>query len=129
MESKIEEARAKKASGKYNCAQAVACTYSDVTNLSPEQIGAVTAGFGTGMGNMKGTCGSIVGAGVILGLKTADRVQAMKAMRRIMDKFETRNSTTVCCKLKGIDTGVKLRDCNDCVADAAEFLEDELKQL
>ena len=126
MESRIEEARAKKASGKYNCAQAVACTYCDVVGMSPEQIQAVTAAFGTGMGNMQGTCGALVGAGVIIGLKTGDRVQAMKAMRRVMDKFHERNSSTICCELKGITTGHKLRDCNDCVSDAAEFLEDLL---
>ena len=125
-ESRIEEARARKASGKYNCAQAVACTYCDLAGMSQEQISAVTAGFGVGMGNMQGTCGALVGTGVIIGLKTADRIQAMKAMKRVMDKFQARNSSTICCALKGIGTGRKLRDCNDCVADAAEFLEDEL---
>ena len=129
MESRIEEAKAKKASGKYNCAQAIACTYCDLTDMNQQQISAVTAGFGVGMGNMQGTCGALVGAGVIIGLKTADRIQAMKATKRIMDKFQARNSSTTCCELKGIGTGRKLRDCNDCVADAAEFLEDELNQL
>ena len=126
MESRIEEARAKKASGKYNCAQAVACTYCDLVGMTPEQMGAVTASFGVGMGNMKGTCGAIVGAGVIIGLATKDRVTAMKAMKRVMEKFEARSTSTVCCELKGICSGKKLRDCNDCVADAAEFLEAEL---
>ena len=128
-ESRIEEARQKKASGQYNCAQAVACTYADIVGLSPEQMGAVTSAFGTGMGNMKGTCGAIVGAGVVLGLKINDRVKAKMVLKRVMDKFQERNSSTVCGELKGIATGCKLRDCNDCVADAAEFLEEELGRL
>ena len=126
MESRVEKAREKKASGKYNCAQAVACTYSDLVGMSPEQIADVTSAFGVGMGNMKGTCGALVGAGVILGLKTGDRVKAMKAMKRVMDKFGSQNSSTVCCELKGTCSGRKLRDCNDCVADAARFLEEEI---
>ena len=129
MESRIDEARAKKTSGKYNCAQSVACTYCDLAGMNADQIAAVTAGFGTGMGNTKGTCGAIVGAGIILGLKTADRIKAMQAMRRVMDKFQQRNSSTTCCELKGLTGGCKLRDCNDCVADAAEFLEQELDAL
>ena len=128
MESRTEEAKAKKASGKYNCAQAVACTYCDLVGMSADQIGAITSGFGTGMGNMKGTCGAIVGAGVIIGMKCGDRIKAMKAMKRVMDKFQERNSSTICGELKGITTGHKLRECNDCVADAAEFLEDELSR-
>ena len=126
MESRKEEARSLKATGKYNCAQAVACAYCDTVGMAPEQMAAITSGFGTGMGNMKGTCGALVGAGVVLGLKLADRVKARAAMKGVMDKFEARNGSTVCGVLKGVDTGCKLRDCNDCVADAAEFLEEEL---
>jgi len=30
--------------------------------------------------------------------------------------------------MKGVDTKVVLRDCPDCVADAAEFLEEQLNE-
>lgn len=129
MESKIQEARNRKASGKYNCAQAVACTYAPALGVDEEAIRNITNAFGRGMGNMEGTCGSIVGAGVILGIATADRSVAMQGMKRIMERFKERNSSTVCRQLKGIDTGCPLRACNDCVADSAEFLEDELRAL
>ena len=33
---------------------------------------------------------------------------------------------TQCKMLKGVGTGVVLRQCNGCVADAAEFLEEQL---
>lgn len=126
MESKIEEAKAKKNSGKYNCAQAVACTYCQQFGISEEQMSALTSGYGLGLGNMTGTCGALLGAGAIAGLKSSDRFEAMKTMKRIMEKFHDRNSTTICGELKGVKTGHKLRECIDCVADAAEFLEEEL---
>jgi hypothetical protein len=67
-----------------------------------------------------------VGAGVVLGLAKKDRVAAAKAMRQLMNKFAERNGATQCKVLKGIETGKILRECPDCVADAAEFLEEEL---
>ena len=46
----------------------------------------------------------------------------------IMAKFQERNGATQCKRLKGVETGVVLRDCPDCVADASEFLEEALNQ-
>ena len=129
MTSRIEEARARKSSGKYNCAQAVACSYASLTGLDEESLRNATNAYGTGMGNLEGTCGALVGAGAVIGLATGDRIKAMQAMKRIMGRFGERNSTVVCRHLKGVGTGKPLRDCNDCVADAAEFLEEELAAL
>jgi bacterioferritin-associated ferredoxin len=47
-------------------------------------------------------------------------------MRQIMTQFQQRNGATQCKMLKGVGTGVVLRQCTDCVADAAEFLEEQL---
>lgn len=129
MESRIDAARERKASGKYNCAQAVACTYADVAGITPEAACAMANAFGSGMGNLEGTCGSIVGAGMIIGMVAGDRVKAMKAMRGLMDRFAGRNGATTCRLLKGVGTGTPLRACNDCVADSAEFLEETLRTL
>lgn len=126
MESRIQQAVEKKASGKYNCAQAVACTYCDVAGLDSATMRSAANAFGSGMGCLEGTCGAIVGAGLVIGLQRADRVSAMQAQKRIMAKFQARNGATVCKLLKGVDSGIPLRACNDCVADAAEFLEEEL---
>jgi len=129
MDTLIEEARRRKASGQYNCAQAVACTFAPAVGADPETVRAMAHAFGTGMGCMEGTCGAIVGAGLILGLHHGDRARAMQAMKRVVTAFDRRNGATVCRKLKGIDTGTPLRHCNDCVADAAEFLAAELDGL
>ena len=81
------------------------------------------------MGTMEGTCGALVGAGTILGLKINDRVKARAARKTIMTRFKEKNGATVCAQLKGIDTGIPLRDCNGCCADAAELLEQELDTI
>ena len=80
------------------------------------------------MGNMEGTCGALVGSGLVLGLANKDKVKSMKQMRQIMTKFQERNGATQCKLLKGIGTKVVPRECPDCVADAAEFLEEQLDE-
>jgi len=84
--------------------------------------------FAAGMGNMEGTCGALVGAGIVLGCVNKDRAKSMMQMRQVMNKFQERNGATQCKLLKGIGTKVVLRECPDCVADAAEFLEEQLDQ-
>ena len=96
-ESRATEASQRKASGQFNCAQAVACTYA-----------------------------ALVGAGMVLGLVKRDRTAAMLAQKRIMNSFHKQNGATICSQLKGMGTGIQLRHCNDCVADAATLLETEL---
>ena len=49
---------------------------------------------GHGMGNGEGTCGSIVGAGIVYGLAVRDQAKAVKGMRQIMEKFQERNGAT-----------------------------------
>lgn len=77
---------------------------------------------------MEGTCGAILGAGIILGLATQDKAKSVKGMRQIMDKFKQRNGATQCKLLKGVGTGMVLRECPLCVADASEFLEEILEK-
>ncbi|MBO4465109.1 MAG: C_GCAxxG_C_C family protein [Bacteroidales bacterium] len=126
METRKELAAEKKRCNTHNCAQAVACTYCDLVGLPEQTAKDIASSFGAGMGNREGTCGAIVGAGIILGLKTKDRELARSRMKEIMARFQERNGATQCRQLKGIDTGKVLRDCPDCVADASEFLEEYL---
>lgn len=115
-----------KESGRVNCAQAVACAYADLAGLDPALLERLTAAYGAGMGTTEGTCGALVGAGTILGLTSPDRAVAMRRMKQLMHNFRTRNGSTVCADLKGIHTGLPLRSCTDCVADAATLLQELL---
>jgi len=128
MESKKLIAAELKRCGKYNCAQAVICTYCDRAGIDEQTGENLGNAFAVGMGNQEGTCGALVGAGIILGLINKDKAKSAKDMRQIMNKFQQRNGATQCKLLKGIETKKVLRECPDCVADAAEFLEEIINQ-
>ena len=126
METRKHIASEKLQSGSHNCAQAIVSTYADIIGIDEATAKNVANAFGGGMGNMEGTCGALVGAGIVLGLATKDKAASRKGMRQIMMKVQERNGATQCKLLKGVGTGVVLRECTGCVADAAEFLEEQL---
>lgn len=126
MKSRKEIAAEKKASFKFNCAQAVLTTYSDLTGLDETAAMNIADGFAAGMTTMESTCGALIGADVVLGLVNKDKSKTMKQMREIMKKFEERNHAAQCKQPKGVDTHVVLRPCPLCVADACEFQEEAL---
>ena len=109
-----------------NCAQAVIATYADMVGITEQQAMDLGNAFGSGMGNMEGTCGALTGAAIIVGLATGDKLRSRKVMAKIMTEFQERNGATQCKLLKGVGTGQVLRSCEGCVADASELLENEL---
>lgn len=109
-----------------NCAQAVIATYADMVGITEQQAMNLGNAFGSGMGNMEGTCGALTGAAIIVGLATGDKLRSHKVMAKIMTEFQERNGATQCKLLKGVGTGQVLRSCEGCVADASELLENEL---
>lgn len=113
-----------------NCAQAVACAFEDIVDVDQETLMAMTQGFGVGIGaSVEGTCGAIVGATLILGLVEKEgRAKAMQKAKTLLTTFQTQNQSVICKELKGIETGVVLRACNDCVGDAAQILENILEE-
>jgi C_GCAxxG_C_C family probable redox protein len=125
METRKQIAVERKRCG-LNCAQAVLSTYADIAGIDEETAIRLAGPFGGGMGTMEGTCGAIVGAGLVLGLANKGKATSTKQMRQIMNKFQERNGATQCKMLKGVGTGKVLRECDDCVADAAEFLEEQI---
>ena len=127
METRKHLAAQKKRCGSHNCAQAIVCTYADRIGLDDATARNVGNAFAAGMGNMEGTCGALVGAGIVLGMATKDKALSMKAMRQVMTQFQQRNGATQCRLLKGVGTKEPLRECPDCVADAAECLETPLE--
>lgn len=123
MESRKGIAAEKKATGKCNCAQAVLTTYADLTGLDEDTAMCLADGFAAGMANMEGTCGALVGAGLVLGMANCDKRKTLRQMRELMAGFQERNHATQCRVLKGVDTHVVLRQCPMCVSDACELLE------
>ena len=58
----------------YNCAQAVAVAFSDITGLDEALSARLASSFGGGMGRMREVCGAVSGmlmvAGILYGYDT-----------------------------------------------------------
>ena len=52
----------------YNCAQAVAVAFCDVTGLTPDFTAKMASSFGGGMGRMREVCGAVSGMLMVAGL-------------------------------------------------------------
>ena len=118
IEERAEYAAQLKLSGRRNCCQAVTAALSDETGLSEEQLSQIAAGFCAGMGNMEATCGALVGAGIIAGLKTGGD-GTLKKTNQISGRFnEMCGGAITCRELKGIDRDRVLCPCEDCVRNA-----------
>ncbi len=127
MSTRADEAVNRKHCG-HNCSQAVACAFCDYTGLDEEALKETTQAFAVGMGTMEGNCGALTGAGIVLGLANKDPRKTFSDVRNIMSEFKDRNGTVICKELKGIETGHVVRECDDCIRDAVEFLEERLQK-
>ena len=108
----------------YNCCQAVLCAFTDKDG--EENMKKLGAGFALGMGNMEGTCGALVAAEMLLGLKTYDGKPLLKKAAAVQEVFKAMCGATLCKDIKGRDTGKVLCDCDDCVRNAVAIAESEL---
>lgn len=132
---RIEKATKNHAKG-YNCAQAVACAFSDVVGIDEKLIFKMTEGMGLGMGCLQGTCGAVNGAVTILGIHNStgnlvtpdSKAETYKLSKELVNTFKEKNQSIVCKELKGVETKKVLRSCPGCVADAAEILQTILEK-
>lgn len=114
----------------YNCAQAVACAYADLYDVSEKDAFRATEAFGRGMGSMS-TCGAVSAMVYLVGLQLSDvnleqprsKMACYKKITEMTDAFTEKNKSIVCRELKGIGTGEVLRSCQGCITDAAELVE------
>ena len=126
---RLNIARQKQQSG-YNCAQAVACAYSDLFCVDEKTAFRVSEGFGGGMGCME-TCGAVTAMVMIAGMKVSDGNMTAPKTKRItcnhakemISAFREKNGSIICSELKGITTGVPLRSCIGCVEDAVSIID------
>lgn len=114
----------------YNCAQAVACAYSDLYGVPEVEAFRATECFGRGMGVM-GPCGAVSAMAYLVGLKVSDanlenprtKLDCYNTLKPMQEGFIAKNQSMECRTLKGVDTGVVLRSCPGCMQDAAEMVE------
>ena len=108
-----------------NCCQAVLLAYTPELGMPQEQLLALGACFGSGMGGMQETCGALCGAQMVQGLLHSAGKRMNPQASALRNEFERRCGATRCRDLKGVvtDHGV-LCSCEDCVRNAVEALED-----
>lgn len=107
-----------------NCCQAVVRAFADTVPLDEATLTKLAAGFGAGMGTMEGTCGALVGAIMVAGLRSGGD-STMALSRKMLPRFkELCGGATICRELKGIDTGKVLCSCDNCVRNAVRAAEE-----
>ena len=117
IEERAKKAVELKTTGGYNCSQAVTAALADQTSLTEEQLKQRTAGFCAGMGNLEATCGALIGAGMIIGLKTEGKGTLPKT-KKLQETFRDRCGAIQCRELKTLIDGKPLCACEECVRNA-----------
>ncbi len=86
-----------------NCAQAVACAFSDEMGMDSELVKKLTTGFGAGIGRMREVCGTVSGtAFVISALYDDDKSGIYKRIQECANEFRNINGSVVCRELLGL---------------------------
>ncbi len=107
-----------------NCAQCVLLAFQQELGKSTEELRALGAGFGTGMGGMQATCGALCGACIALGLLRGEKQPETKLiMKGLLEEFKQQTGATICGDLKGLKTHKVLCSCDDCIAYAVRDVE------
>ena len=88
----------------YNCAQAVAVAFCDVTGLDEKMTCRLMSSFGGGMGRMREVCGAVSGmlmvAGILYGYDAQDDDAAKKAHYQLVQdlagQFREQAGSIIC---------------------------------
>ena len=88
----------------YNCAQAVAVAFCDVTGMEPKTAAKLASSFGGGMGRMREVCGAVSGMLMVLsqlyGYDTPGDDASKKVLygqvQELAGKFRVENGSIVC---------------------------------
>lgn len=91
----------------YNCAQAVAVAFSDLTGLSPELSAKMASSFGGGMGRMREVCGAVSGMLLVTSLlygydqpeNDQGKKELYKLVQNLAEQFRQQNGSIICREL------------------------------
>ncbi len=126
----------------YNCAQAVAVAFCDLTGMEPKYAAKLASSFGGGMGGMREVCGAVSGmlmvAGILYGYDDVHDAEAKKShyalIQTLAEQFREQSGSIICRELlKNLSVGAvpsartaqyyKERPCTRLVELAAEILD------
>ncbi|MBQ1809562.1 MAG: C_GCAxxG_C_C family protein [Erysipelotrichaceae bacterium] len=111
----------------YNCSQSVLSVFEEGLPLDAEQLRALGSCFCAGMGSTEGTCGALVAAEMILGMRKYCGRPQIAESREVFEAFRKESGATVCSDLKGLKTGRVLCSCDRCIEIAVKLLEERFK--
>lgn len=88
----------------YNCAQAVAVAFCDVTGLPEQQAAKMSSAFGGGMGRLREVCGAVSGMLMVLGTldgydtpgDDAGKKRLYTLVQELAEKFRAENGHIIC---------------------------------
>lgn len=90
--------------GGYNCAQAVAVAFCDVTGMDRELAAKLSSSFGGGMGRMREVCGAVSGmlmvAGILYGhdltKNNKEKMEHYALVQELAGQFRAQAGSIVC---------------------------------
>ena len=88
----------------YNCAQAVAVAFTDLTGMDKQEAARLAAPFGGGMGRMREVCGAVSGMFMVLGAlygydnsdAESTKKELYKQVQAMAEKFREENGSIIC---------------------------------
>lgn len=94
----------------YNCAQAVFCSFPEVTGLDNETALRISAGLGGGMGRMREVCGAVSGMIMVISSAYActdpsdhtKKAELYALIQKAAGEFREENGSIICRELLGL---------------------------
>ena len=91
----------------YNCAQAVAVAFCDLTGLEEKQAAKMASAFGGGMGRLREVCGAVSGMLLVLGIlegyddptDDAAKKALYSRVQALAREFREENGSIICREL------------------------------
>ena len=132
--TKVEEALSLFKEG-FSCSQAVFAAYAKDLGMDYEMALKVSQAFGGGMGGMRGECGAVTGAYMVISLihgrtKAEDgeaRLKTFTLVKEFSKRFKELHQTTNCRQLLEGKSGTHYEMCSEYVKDACIVLGDLLE--
>jgi len=133
----------------YNCCQSVILAFEDILPVDRNLLSKMASSFGGGMGRLREVCGSVSGmfmiAGLLYGYEGPEtgpvKAEHYAGIQELAGRFRERHGSIVCRELLGLDVRhdapvpeartdayYEKRPCAEIVGDAAEILEQYLKE-
>ena len=88
----------------FNCAQAVAVAFCDVTGMDQKEAAKLASPFGGGMGRMREVCGAVSGMFMVLGFlygydnsdAASKKKELYKQVQELAERFKQENGSIIC---------------------------------